>query len=241
VTDAIVVQVCQLFHSLHQAILTRMIEPTRADGHIHLGRQPSLTVAAALLQGLCIVKRFEISFIHTPLRGICLAFLVTDPAQSGHRATEDGCFRAILPNDLPGLLVVIVFLCHNRAHLICTAVPSCAAVGTVEPELEQRSVVTHKFLNLLVIDVYITLIAIFRLVAVPRREIQPELQAMFLTGVTQLTYQIAFPIFKIGVFDGILSGPSRPKTESVVVLGSKDHAFHADGFQGQNPLLAVQI
>ena len=74
---------------------------------------------------------------------------------------------------------------------------------------------------------------------VPRRDVNPELQAVFTASLRKFAHQIPFPIFKIGVFYGIIGGFGRPETEAIVVLRGEDNAFHASGFQGQDPLLAV--
>ena len=161
-----------------------MVEPTWTYRDIHLGRQPSLSITIALLQCFGVIKRFEISFIHRPLRGTRLAFFVAYPAQSRHCTTENTRLGAVFPNDVPCLLVVVILFRNDGANVADTTIPTCAAVGTVEPELEQRTVVAHKFLNLFVIDVHIALITVFRLVAVPRREIQAKLQSVLLASLS---------------------------------------------------------
>ena len=89
------------------------------------------------------------------------------------------------------------------------------------------------------IDVHIALIAILGLMPVPRRDVNPELHVVLLASLGKFAHQIPLPIFIIGVLDGIISGFGRPKAEAVVVLRGEDNAFHASGFQGQDPLLAV--
>ena len=239
--DTLVIQVHQLFHSLHLVVLALMIEPPWANGDIYLGRQPRLAITIALLQGFCVIKRFKISFVHTPLRGVGLAFLVAYPTQSRHRTAKDARFGAVFPNDFPCLLIIVVLLRYDGAHLVGTAIPACTPVGAIEPKLKQRSVVAHKFLNLLMIDIHIALITILRLVAVPRREIQSKLQIVLLACLRQFFDQIPFSILVIGILYGIIGSFSWPEAESVMVFGREDHAFHSCCFQGQHPLFAVQM
>ena len=130
---------------------------------------------------------------------------------------------------------------NDGTHLVGASIPTCTPVSAIEPELEQGSIVAHKFLNLFVIDVHISLIAVIRLVAVPGREVKAELQTVLLAGLRQFLDQVPFPIFIMGVPDAIVRGLGRPKAETVVVFRSKDHALHPAGFQGLGPLLAVQV
>ena len=79
---------------------------------------------------------------HTPLSIACPAFFVADPADGRFGSSKNHDGRIILFNRVDSLFIFIIGIRVDRTRFICAAVPAVAAVSSVKPVFEQRTVIT---------------------------------------------------------------------------------------------------
>ena len=72
---------------------------------------------------------------------------------------------------------------------------------------------------------------------VPRREINAEFDAVFLTSIRQFPHDIALVR---GIGNTIISIAAGPQAKAVMVLARQDHALHARIDQRLYPLLTIE-
>ena len=72
---------------------------------------------------------------------------------------------------------------------------------------------------------------------VPRREINAEFDAVFLTSIRQFPHDIALVR---GIGNTIISIATGPQAKTVMVFTSQDHALHASLDQRPHPLFTVK-
>ena len=82
---------------------------------------------------------------------------------------------------------------------------------------------------------------ILRMVPVPWREIDGELQAFLTTGLSQFAHYIALAILPRRLLHRIFCIGRGPHTEAAMVLGSEDDASHASLLTHSRPLPTVEI
>jgi len=114
--------------------------------------------------------------------------------------------------------------------------------GAVEPDLGDLPVVRQKFPEL-VLEVLVVpwRIAVARLVAIPRREVDAEFQAGLAAGRRDLADDVALAFPPGRVLDRMIREAARPEAEPVVVLGCDDEAPDPGGLDRLDPLAGVEI
>ena len=70
---------------------------------------------------------------------------------------------------------------------MCAAIPTVTAVGSVKPNFEYIAIVAEQFLELSLVVTYVIFRAITGLVSVPRREIDAELETVFLASLGEFS------------------------------------------------------
>ena len=136
---------------------------------------------------------------------------------------------------------IVVVLLVDAAFLVGTSIPAVTTVGTVEPHLEQLTVVGEQLTQLFLIVIDIGGGGIGGLMTVPGREIDAELESMAAACLSQLAHHIALAILVGTVLDAIIGVFGGPQTEAIVVFSRQDDAFHATGFQSLHPLVDIAI
>ena len=89
------------------------------------------------------------------------------------------------------------------------------------------TVVGHQFSQLFMEVIYVFRCAVIGLVPVPWREVNSELDAIFLTSGSQLADDVPFSVFIRSIADAILRQLGGPQAETVMMLGGEDHTLHA--------------
>ena len=181
-----IIQVCQLLWCLHLRILLRVIEPTRTDGYIALGRNPAVAVRMTCCQlfALVITRIDYILAQERPIGSACLAPLVAYPTAPWTSIAEDDGLWLMLLYDGVNLGVVVIVAMVNLALLPGPSVVAVATIGTVQPHLEERTVLRNQLRQLLVVVIHIGLTSVFSMVSVPRRQIDAHLQAVFVASLS---------------------------------------------------------
>ena len=196
---------------------------------------PLLQLGIALVAGIDFVDAEQ-----RPVGGMGVAVLVAHPAATG---------TAVGENDGVGLQAfycgmgagkVVVGAAVYLAGLLGTAVPAVAAVGTVEPHLEDVAILAQKLFQLGMEILHVEGGAVEGLVAVPGREVEAELEAVLTAGGGQFAHDVALAVLVGGVADAVVGVFRGPQAETVVVLGGEDDAFHAGGLHRGGPLTGVQ-
>lgn len=91
-----------------------------------------------------------------------------------------------------------------------------------------------------IVFVIIFVNAIPAIMAIPRREVQPDVDAAGLSGVNELPNDVAAAIFP-GTFDNGVGGViRRPETKPVVVFRGEDDVGNAGLDGGFDPLVGVE-
>ena len=80
------------------------------------------------------------------------------------------------------------------ARFVGTAIPAVSPIGTIEPHLEDVAISSEQFTQLVakIGDVFRP--SVFRMVSVPRREIDGELKPFLATGFGQFTHHVTLSI-----------------------------------------------
>ena len=243
VTHGTVVEVGELLHGLHMSVLFRMVEPTRANADVTFGRHPLVAIGMTVLQDVVLaVSGIDLSGTEErPIGGTGKAAFVAHPTATGTAIGEDDSLWLQFVQHLVNLGIVIIVLAVNGAAVLGSAIPSVATVGSVEPNLKDLAIVGHQFVQLCVEIVHIGGCGIFGVVAVPRTQVDSELDAIFLTGCRQFAHHIALSVLIGRVADAVFRKLCGPQAESVMMLGGKDYALHTGCHKGLHPLLAVQL
>ncbi len=188
-----IIQIDQIRNSTNLMIFTMMIEPSRTDRYVAFSRQPLVPVFHPPLV-LCIM-RLLVQRIGRPVCFTGPTGFVADPADIGNRSAEDHRFRMFRFDHFAGSLVAVIGFRIDRTCFIRPTVPTISSVRPVKPELEQRTVVGDQFVDLLMIGLLVSFPPIFGIMAIPGREVKPELQAMLLTGIGQFPHHVALSVF----------------------------------------------
>src|SRR2546421_6067232 len=173
-----------------------MIKPARSNRDIALRRHPIRARTIATIQtSLISSTRNEVLCIERgPTRFAADSTLVANPANIGAGIAKQAGIWLQLANHLPGRRPVIVCLAINPPHLFRSAVKPIAAIGSVEKHFKDRSIVGQQFAQLIAEVSQILRPAIVRMISIPRREIDTELDAVFSTRLRDFSNYIAAPI-----------------------------------------------
>ena len=236
----LVIGVHQLGQALHVGVLRLVVEPARADAGVRLAGAPDVAVLHAVVQhgvtGLALGgHRAPVGFAHV--------------ARFGAHPAEVGAVRVVAPDHAIGLeladelvrLGPLVVGLLDPARLVRAAVPAVTAVGSVEPDLEDVSVIREQFPKLVAEIRDVLRPAVLGVITVPRREIHGELEPFLAACIGQFTDHIALPVLPRRVFHAVIRIGRRPHAEPAVVLGREDDAFHARLLAHARPLAAVQV
>src|SRR5206468_4124383 len=83
-------------------------------------------------------------------------------------------------------------------------------------------------------------IAVGRVVAIPRREVESGPKSLGRTGVDELANDVALAAAEWAGGDGVARGSGGPEAEAVVVLRREDQRAKASGLRRSSPLPGVQ-
>ena len=122
--------------------------------------------------------------------------------------------------------IIVVGLTINGTAVFGSAIPSVTSVGPVKPYFEYFTVVGHQFSQLFMEVIYVFRCAVIGLVPVPWREVNSELDAIFLTSGSQLADDVPFSVFIRSVADAILRQLGGPQAETVMMLGGEGWHAH---------------
>ena len=135
-----VVQVHQLSQGFQLMVFAFVVEPARTDRHVAFAAEPVLLVLIAVGTVLVIADG-GLGVVDAPLGCTSPAVFVAYPANVRHGAAEYHGRRVLGLDFLAGTFVIIIGLCFDRTLLVGSAIPAVAAVGSIEPELEEGAVV----------------------------------------------------------------------------------------------------
>ena len=79
--------------------------------------------------------------------------------------------------------VVIIVLCVDRTALVGSSIPAITTIGSVKPNFEEWTILSDQLMQLGMIFLHIACLAVVVAVAIPRREVYAEFQAVFATGI----------------------------------------------------------
>ena len=167
-------------------------------------------------------------------------FFVADPAAVRPDVAEDAGRGLELAHQAPGGGPVVIGEAVDVAFFAGAAVVAVAAVGAVEPDLEEGSVTGEQLAELAVVDRQVGRRAVGRAVAVPGRAVEPEAETVLLGGVGILAHEIAFAAAPGRPRDIVFGGPGGPEAETVVMFGHQDDAVHAAALERRHDLSGVE-
>ena len=236
VADAALPEIKQLCRSLDLVIFMRVIEPTRANAHIAFSGNPRFA-------------RF-ITFIKTlSARRIVIADAVTKRRE--HRPTRlsrPTLFIAHPTNVRTNIAEhhrVWLQLAHERMKarevVDLTLSVGAFAARAVKPHFKDRTVVAQHFAQLRA-KIFVVRLArsILRIVAIPRRKVDAELESTRVTRITQFTQHITASRFPRTRRYRVRAQLRRPIAETIVMLGGDDHALDARVFHHAHPLRRIK-
>ena len=113
-------------------------------------------------------------------------------------------------------------------------------VGTVEPLLEDVAVAAERMMQGFAESLVIGRSAVVGGVAVPRGDVNAHLDTRLTAGLGEVAQYIALAVAPLAVGDSMSAGRIGPQTETVVVFGSDDNAFHACSLGCGYPLATVE-
>ena len=240
--DAAIVQIDQMLDAFHLRVLALVVEPSRTNRRVALCRHPRIAVGVAALQFLeTLVARIDLfDAQERPVRRVGIAFFIAHPAASGTSIAENHGLRLQFSNHFPRARVIVIGAAVDFPRLTRSAIPAVAAVGTVEPNLEQFAILREQLVQLRIEIFHVERCAVESLMAVPRREVETKFQPVFLAGCRQFTDDVALSVFVRRVAHAVVGEFCWPKAKSVVVLRREDDALHTRLFTYPCPLFAVE-
>ena len=179
----------------------------------------------------------------TPVGLTHIASLGAYPTQVTTVATivPDKTLGLQLADHAVGLGPLVVGRAVDMAHLVGTTIPAIATIGTVEPHLEDITIVGQQFAQLVAEIGDVGRTPVFGMVSVPWREVDGKGEALLATGLCQLAHHVALALFPGGVLHRVVGIRGRPHAEAAVVLGGEDDATHACLFADTSPLATVEV
>ena len=214
-----------------------MVEPAWPDRHVCLRGNPRLAVLVAFGQRLdrrriVIADPVPFRLQHRPVGLARPTLLVADPADVGADVAEDHGIGLQLAHDRMETREVI------DLALAVRALPA----RTFEPDLEDRPVVRQHLAQLRA-EVRVVLLArtVLRVVAIPWRKIDAELESCFATRVAEFAQDVALAILPRARSHGVGAERRRPVAEAVVVLRGDDDSLHSRVLHDTDPLARVEL
>ena len=159
------------------------------------------------------------------------AAFVAYPAGVRAVVVEDAGVRLVFANQFDVAVKIV--------HLLFAVRP--LATGIVKPHAEDVAVAGEQLGKLVFVVVVVRVGAVIPAVAIPRGQVEAEADAAAPAGLRRLAHHVAPAVFVGAVFHAMLGVPALPQAEAVVMLGRQDHARHARGLDGLDPLVAVQL
>ena len=211
-------------------------EPAGPDGNIRFGRSPMGSAGRPGVQDVC--RRATRPGLKTPdfergpVGAAGLAPLVADPAATGTDIAENDGLRLQAKNRFVEQRPVIDLSPPRRAF----------PAGAVEPLLKDRSVCTAE--HALECSYECCIVCwrpVARIVPVPGRNINPELQAVGRTGIGKFPQNVPLSVPPAALCHCMGTLRRRPQTETVVVLRRDDYALESGRPRHGRPLPAVQL
>ena len=251
--DRSVIDIEEMVEGLDLVVLSGVIEPSGADGDIHLTGVPDqppplrgdggdpfhrakvlgLGIEMGDAAGVLLVRKVVEADDgnDAPLAFPGDTGLVPDPAGVRAHDGDDGSGLDLADEgEIAGPIVDLAL-----------AVRPLAA-GAVEPDLGDLAVVRQDLAEL-VLEVLVVAgrIPVARLVPVPWRKVNAECQAALPAGLGHLPDNVALPSPPRGILDRMLGEQARPEAESVMVFGRDDEALDPRGLDRLDPLAGIEI
>ena len=225
-----------------------MVEPTWTDGNVHLRGIPihllslghqfaatqilrHLLKTESLLGCLLVCVRTWGDYCSTPLSFTSQSAFVTYPT---HIIAHDGSnsLRLKFANlGKDGCPVILLFLTVGTL-----------STSTIEPHLVDLTIIGKQLGELCYKKLVIRRrIAIRWSVAIPWREVDTKLHAIFLTSIAQFAHHITLTILPGRILHRVFRCLGLPQTETIVMLGGYQCHLETTILQCLNPLFAIQF
>ena len=228
---AVKVQLQQILRRPDAGILMLMPEPAGADGNIHFRGNPVLAVHGAFRAQLVAHgagRGFRPGLqrnggVRGPAGIARITAFVPHPA--GARPHVGKNHRSGLPflQFPPRLLPVVIRAPVNGALLPRSTVIAVPSVRSVKPRQENWAVSRGQFLQLLTVHFDIFRRSVGGSVAVPRRQVNAEPDAVLFARAGNLLHHIALPLLPRGGRHAVPGGLRGPQAEAVMVLAGQHH------------------
>ena len=237
-------------HALLVVVVVGVVEPVRTERHVGVAGHEE---HAVLLSDRVVREIAEAGHGLTALsprstRGPGTegflggkALLVAHPAHVRADVAEDRHAGLELADELPCVDPVVVRAMVDVAAFARAAVVAVAAVRAVEEELERRAVVGQDFAELFLEDGQVVGRAVLGVVAVPRGDVEPDVEAVLAAGVGHFLHVVALAVAEFRLRDVVLGGLGRPQAQAVVVLADDDDAGYAAVLARLYDLLGVEF
>ena len=212
VAHGAIVEVNQVVDALHAVVLPLVVEPARAYRRVALRGHPRVAVLMTILQFLVALVAW-IDLLGTqegPVGGVGIAPFVAHPAASRSAIAEDDGLRLQFVDRLPRPREIIIGAAVYLSRFLGTAIPAVATIGSVEPHLEHLAILRQQFAQLGIKVFHVERRAVESLMAVPRREVQAQLQPVLAAGGSKLAHHVALAVLVRRVANGVvgvLRGP----------------------------------
>ena len=162
-----------------------------------------------------------------PARIAGYAAFVAHPADVRTHVAEDHRVGLQLAHQLPGARPVVVSVLVDEPLLARAAIKTVAAVGAVVPHLEDGTVAGEQFAKLPPVDFDVLRATVVSAVAVPRRKVDAESDAVAPGGFRDIAHHVAVAAAPRARTNRVFRGGGGPQAETVMMLGGEDDAFHA--------------
>ena len=165
---------------------------------------------------------------------------VPHPAHIGTGIRKEHRSRLQLPHQGMHAWPVVIGQLVHYPLLVGTSIPAAASIGSVKPDLKEFSIIGEEFGELIshVGDVF--WLAVVRMIAVPRRIVNPHFKPIFPTGIHKLPDQVSFSTSPRAVFDRMLCVGRGPKHKAIVVLGRNNQSLHPRLLGHTRPLSRIE-
>ena len=246
---AVKIQLQQIFRRPDAGIFMLMPEPARANGNIHLRGNPVLAVHGAFrAQPVAhgAGRGFRPGLQRN--RGVCgpagitrIAAFIAYPADiRPYVGKDDGSglpFLQLSPSCLPVVIRAMV----DRTFFPRSSVIPVPSVRSVKPSQENGTVSRRQLFQLLTVHPDIIRRSVRGGIAVPRRQINTEPDAILSARAGHLLHHIALPLLPRRsryTMEGRLCGP---QTKTVMMLAGQHHPFEPGVRQRPDKIIRIEI
>ena len=243
------IQFQEILRRPYTGILVIMPEPARTNGNVHFRGNPVLPVHRTFHAQLVADRaggRFRSRLqrygcIGSPAGITRITALIPHPPDiRPHIGKNDG-FRLEFFQFAPCRFPLVIGASVNRSLFPRPPVITVATVRSVKPGEEKGAVACRQLLQLPAVHSDIFRRTVGGRVAVPGRQVHPELETVFFARAGDVFHDISLPVLPRGGSHAVPGSLRGPQTKPVVMLAGQHHSFEPGIRQCLDKIVRIKI